>query len=72
MRPEPILMGRFNLFNTPDGGYHIAYIPDGSDETQHLEIPAMVVKMARLSAEGKLNPVKALREMMSADVPADV
>ena len=50
MRPEPILMGRFNLFNTPDGGYHIAYIPDGSDETQHLEIPAMVVKMARLSA----------------------
>lgn len=63
--PEPILKGRFNLYETPDGGFHIAYMADGETETRHLEIPAMVVRMARLSAEGKLNPVKAIKEMMS-------
>lgn len=64
--PEPILKGRFNLWQTPEGGFHIAYIGDGEDETRHLEIPAMIVRMARLSAEGKLNPAKALREMMTS------
>lgn len=63
--PEPILKGRFNLFETPDGGFHIAYVADDETETRHLEIPAMIVRMARLSAEGKLNPAKAIREMMS-------
>lgn len=64
--PEPILKGRFNLYETPDGGYHIAYIADGDgDETRHMEIPAMVVRMARASAEGKLNPMQALKEMMA-------
>jgi hypothetical protein len=63
--PEPILKGRFNLYETPDGGWHIAYIPDDTDETKHLEIPAMVIRMARASAEGKLNPMQALKEMMT-------
>lgn len=63
--PEPLLKGRFNLYETPDGGFHIAYLADGDDETRHLEVPAMVVRMARASAEGKLNPVKALKEMMA-------
>lgn len=63
--PEPALMGRFNLWETPEGGFHIAYIADGTKETRHLEIPGMVVRMARMSAEGKLNPAKALKELMS-------
>lgn len=63
--PEPILKGRFNLYETPDGGFHIAYIADGETDTRHLEIPAMVIRMARASAEGKLNPVKALKDLMS-------
>jgi hypothetical protein len=67
--PEPILKGRFNLYETPEGGFHIAYVADGESEPRHLEIPAMVIRMARLSAEGKLNPVKALREMIASDAP---
>lgn len=63
--PEPILKGRFNLYETPDGGFHIAYLADDDTETKHFEIPAMVIRMARLSAEGKLNPVKALKDMMT-------
>jgi hypothetical protein len=68
--PEPILKGRFNLYETPDGGFHIAYIADDTTDTRHLEIPAMVIRMARMSAEGKLNPIKALKEMMASDATA--
>ena len=63
--PEPMLKGRFNMWETPEGGFHIAYIADGTDETRHLDIPGMVVRMSRLAAEGKLNPAKALKEIMS-------
>lgn len=68
--PDPILKGRFNLYETPDGAFVIVYIADGETDTRRLDIPAMVVRMARLSAEGKLNPAKALREMMASDASA--
>ena len=64
--PEPALKGRFTLYDTPEGGYHIAYQADGEDETRHLEIPGMVIRMARASAEGKLNPFQAMRQLMSS------
>jgi hypothetical protein len=66
--PDPILKGRFNLWETPDGGFHIAYVPDGDKTTHHFDIPGMVVRMAKMSAEGKLNPLKALKELQ-ANVP---
>lgn len=62
--PNPVMNGRFALYETPDGGYHIAYQPDGDTEARHLEIPAIVIKMAKASAAGKLNPMTAMREMM--------
>lgn len=65
--PEPTLMGRFNMWETPEGGFHIAYIADGDTETRHLEIPGMVVRMARMSAEGKLNPMQALKGLMASE-----
>ena len=63
--PEPLMNGKFTLYATPNGGYHIAWLPEGSDDTQHLEIPAFVASMAKAAAEGKLNPAKALKEMMA-------
>ena len=65
--PEPAIKGRFNLWEMPDGGFHIAYIPDGDTDAKHLEIPGIVIRMARMSAEGKLNPMKALKEMMASE-----
>lgn len=59
------MKGRFNLWETPEGGYHIAYILDDTEDTRRLEIPGMVIRMAKLASEGKLNPGKALREIMS-------
>jgi hypothetical protein len=59
--PEPLLKGRFNLYETPDGGFHLAYVPDGDgEEARHLEIPAFAVKMAKASAEGRLSPLSWL------------
>jgi hypothetical protein len=63
-----LMNGKFSLYETPEGGLHVAYVPDGDqdDEPKHLEIPAMVVKMAKASAEGKLSPLAMMRQMMGA------
>jgi hypothetical protein len=61
--PTPFLRGRFSLYNTPDGGYHIAYQADGEDDTKHVQIPGAVLKMAeRLS--GAKNPFAMIGKMM--------
>lgn len=61
-----LMNGKFSLYETPEGGFHIAYNPEGESETKHLEIPAMVVRMAKMSAEGKLNPLGAIKMMMGS------
>jgi hypothetical protein len=62
--PEPRLKGRFNVYETPDGGLHIAYQPDPVDdqeqEIQHIEIPAKVIKLAQMINGGKMNPLAAM------------
>jgi hypothetical protein len=62
--PEPVMKGRFNLWETADGGYRIGYIPDGDSEAKYFDIPGIAVRMAKMGVEGKLGPVKALKEMM--------
>lgn len=62
--PEPKLKGRFNLYNTPDGGFHIAYQEDATEENpdpqiQHIDIPGQLVRASQMMAEGKLTPGKA-------------
>lgn len=64
MSPEPIMKGRFNLFETPQGGFHISYMRDGEEEMRHLEIPPIVAKVMK----GEMNPMTALRKMMSGNV----
>ena len=64
---EPTMRGRYTMYDLPDGGLHIAYTveEEPGSEPRHLEIPGMVVRMARAAAEGRLNPVKAMRDLMS-------
>lgn len=45
--PKLMLTGTFSLYETPDGGYHIAYRPQDTEDDQHLEFPGAMVKMAR-------------------------
>ena len=63
---EPLMKGRYTMYDLPDGGVHIAYDIDGVEgEPRHLEVPGMVVRMARAAAEGRLNPFTAMRQMMT-------
>jgi hypothetical protein len=63
-KPEPRVKGRFALFDTPDGGIHIAYRPEGSDKDEHFQLPGKVMKFAQAFSEGKLtNPMEMIRMM---------
>ena len=61
----PFLSGRFALFDTPDGGIHLAYLPDGADQDEHVQLPAVLVTIARSAAEsGKMpGPIDLVRAM---------
>jgi hypothetical protein len=61
---EPMMKGRFTLYETPDGGYHIAYLADDTEETRHIEVPGPLVSLAKAGAEGKLNPLAMARMFM--------
>jgi hypothetical protein len=43
--PEPILKGRFAIYETPDGGLHLAYRADGEEEDRHVPIPPLALKV---------------------------
>lgn len=62
---DPIMKGRFTLYETPDGGYHIAYLPDGDNqEPRQMEVPGAIVNLAKMGAEGKLSPLAMARAFM--------
>jgi hypothetical protein len=69
---EPRFTGRFSVYDTPDNGIHIAWIPDGVEdsETQHIEIPGMIAGIMKRMASGEqINPaelMKMLPELMGA------
>lgn len=54
--PTPFLAGRFALFDTPDGGIHLAYRPDGEPEDHHEQLPADLVGLMRTLKEGGKPP----------------
>lgn len=53
--PKAILRGTFSIYETPDGGYHVAYRPDDCDEDKHLQIPGMYVKLMKARMGKKFN-----------------
>lgn len=60
--PDAVIKGRFALYETPDGGYHLTYQPDGEPDAKHVQIPGFYVKMALKQAGGK----GGLRKLMNA------
>jgi hypothetical protein len=64
--PEPIQQGKYALYETPDGGRHLVYQPEGEAEAQHLPIPPMVVALAQEAlTTGKVNPLAAIKVLVS-------
>lgn len=57
--PVHLFSGRFSLFETPGGGYHLSYKPDEDDE-KHIDIPAAAVHAMKMAAEGGMSPMKLL------------
>lgn len=65
--PVPFMQGRFNVYETPDGGYHIAYKKDGEEKVEHIELPGPLLRAAQMLSEGKLNPMAALKMFMGGN-----
>jgi hypothetical protein len=63
--PTPRIKGRFNLYDTPDGGLHISYQEDDSEEIKHIDVPAQIMTMAKMLENGSMNPLQALGKMKS-------
>lgn len=62
--PLVLHQGRYRLYEKPDGSLRIQYRRDGSDHDDHVELPGVMVRMAKAAAEGKMNPLQMMREVM--------
>jgi len=60
----PRVRGKFALFDTDDGGLHIAYRPEGQDTDEHFHVPGHVLKMAKMFSEGDMSPMEMMKNMM--------
>ena len=75
--PEPKMQGRFNLYDTPDGGLHISYQEDPTylpeydndptavikHEVQHIDVPGKLLAIAKMLENGSMNPMQAFSKM---------
>lgn len=61
--PEKLVHGIFSVYETPDHGFKIVYRRDGSEEDETMDIPGHIVKLGKMMAEGKLNPLSMLTKM---------
>lgn len=59
--PVPFMKGRFNVYETPDGGFHIAYQKDGQEEIEHINLPGPLIRAAQMMSDGKLSPIAAMK-----------
>jgi hypothetical protein len=66
--PELMSSGTYAIYKTPEGGWHIAYIPSDIEETQHFEIPAIAVRLFQQMqrGEGLPSPAQMVRQMLEA------
>lgn len=63
-KPKPFMTGTYALFRTEDGGVHVSYSTADSDETNHVQIPAMIFNMAMKMANGEnFNPMSLFQVM---------
>ncbi len=54
--------GIYSIYKTQDGGMHVSYRPEGTEDDMHLPIPAMLMQMMLAASEGK-GPMGRLRNL---------
>lgn len=57
----PLIRGRFAVYETPDGGYHLSYRPDNAAEDEHVQIPGVHVTLMRRISAGKGGLMRLLK-----------
>jgi hypothetical protein len=63
--PELMSQGTYAIYKTPEGGWHIAYLPSDTTDTQHFEIPAMAVQLFQAMQRGEMpSPLSMMKKMM--------
>jgi hypothetical protein len=62
--PTVLHEGRYRLYQKPDGGLHLAYQRNDSDQEDHLELPGMMVALLNKAQEGNMSPMEFLKEAM--------
>jgi hypothetical protein len=62
--PVMLHKGRYTLYEKPDGGIHLVYQRDDKDEPDHMDIPGMFLKLAKMAGEGTISPMEMMREAM--------
>jgi hypothetical protein len=48
-----MVRGVYSIYKTAEGGMHIAYRPEGTDEDQHRPVPPAMMAMMLAASEGK-------------------
>jgi hypothetical protein len=67
--PVVVHKGIYTLWEKPDGTLRIQYRREGNDTDDFVELPGALVKMAKGMAEGKLNPMDMIKEVMKLRPP---
>jgi hypothetical protein len=60
--PQIMHEGRYRLYQNPDGGMHLVYLPDGQDEEQHMNFPGSMLRLARMASEGNMTFPQFIKE----------
>lgn len=65
--PIPDSQGTYAVYRTPRGAIHLVYRPQGAEEDQHIEVPAMAVALMDKAQRGEAislpSVLKAARKM---------
>lgn len=61
--PVPVLLlkGQFGIFESPEGGIHLVFRLDGSEEDKHMEFSPMMLKAMKMAFPGRGDPIQMLK-----------
>lgn len=62
--PVVLHEGRYRLYEKPDGSLRIQYRRDGNDTDDFIEIPGMMIKLAKGAADGNMSPMTMMKAAM--------
>jgi len=62
--PVVVHKGVYTLWEKPDGTLRIQYRREDKDEDDFVELPGVMVKMAKAASEGKMNPMDMMKAVM--------